>query len=130
MASGGEAHDDDRMGIDMVAFPVIADIGHSGKELLLRDRPAALRGDMVAKDESSAAQSGEPQGDRFTLPVGQEVVATAGADNEGGAQSIDAQLREIIWGVRNKLGRPVRAGDQQGDDFMDHGPASFLSNRS
>ena len=68
---------------------------------------------MISQEERGEAQPREPQGHRLPLPVGEEPVSAAGADDNGGAQPLPAQLRKVVGGVCNQLRGAVRIGDGQ-----------------
>ncbi len=122
---GGKSHHNNCVRVHMVALPVVPHIRDGGKQLPLGHRPAPLGSHMISQEERGEAQPREPQGHRFPLPVGEEPVSAAGADDNGGAQPLPAQLRKVVGGVCNQLRGAVRIGDGQRDPFMNHGPPPF-----
>ena len=95
----------------MVALPVVPHIGYGGQYLLLGYRPAGQRSDMVPENKRGIPQSGETQRHRFRLAVGEELVSSAGADDERGPETLAAQLRKGAGGICNQLRRTGGAGD-------------------
>ena len=85
MAAGGEANDDDAIGIDVVVRRAGADglDGTAGVEK--RDREQiAVRAEPVAEDEGAEAAGGEPVGNFAAFKVAGEMkVGTAGKDDDG-----------------------------------------------